>query len=321
MRCVLVGNYGVGNLGDEALREFFLENFSDVEWTVLSASPRNESEVHRLPCGFRSLFRPWWRTISAFRKADCVVFGGGTLFTDIESVYACVLWWWHAFIARLMKKPVLLAFQGIGPFRSKLGLRLAKWTVRNSVHLSVRDSASFERVKSWGMNKDIVQSFDPVYVVFSNSKVDVTESSTIVLIPRQNSGETFLIEACRVIQEHQGDPVRIVLMQPDHEKFIVERITSLAHGRSEVVAVKSVEQLLRAISDALLVVAERYHGALAAIALGVPLVVCPLDSGDKLDVLQELTGNGGALRRENMIKSVGDGYLALRDALSSLKTA
>ncbi|OGJ62751.1 hypothetical protein A3A67_03480 [Candidatus Peribacteria bacterium RIFCSPLOWO2_01_FULL_51_18] len=319
MHALLIGNYGVGNLGDEALRRFFLDNFPGVEWTVLSADPKGENEVCRLPAGIRSFFKPWWRTISAFRHADAVVFGGGTLFTDIESVFACFLWWWHAAVAGFLSKPVYLAFQGIGPFRTSWGLRLAKRVVDKSAFISVRDKASFERVQSWNMNKKIVQTFDPVYVVFSGIKVNLTESNTIVLIPRKNSGENFLIEASKIIQEHQGDPVRIIIMQRDHEHFVVDRIRSMVHGHFEVVEAVTEEDLVQAIEDALLVVAERYHGALAALALGVPLVVCPQDIGDKLDVLQELAEKDGKKDREEFIRLIGEGYLALKAALESIK--
>ncbi|MFA5800022.1 MAG: polysaccharide pyruvyl transferase family protein [Candidatus Peribacteraceae bacterium] len=315
MRCILVGNYGTGNLGDEALREFFLETFPGVEWTVLSARPSRQGEVPRLPCGLRSFFHPWWRTLRAYRRADAVVFGGGSLFTDVESVYACLLWWWHAFVARVFRKPVFLAFQGIGPFGSSLGKRLARWTVGHAAHVSVRDEASYQRVQSWNLNKEIVQTFDPVYAVFANIKFEVIECSRIVLVPRANSGEPFLIEASRVLDEHHGDPVRLVLLQPDHEEFVVQRITSLTRGLCEVVTVESVEQLIGALSDALVVVSERYHGTLAALALGLPTVVCPQDTGDKLDALRTLIEQGGAEERERLLALVGEGITALGKAM------
>jgi len=157
MRYLLIGNYGVGNIGDEALREYFFHSYSDVDWTVVSAHPRR-GEVPRFPLGVRSLLRPWWRTFHALHGSDGVVFGGGTLFTDVESVYACVLWWWHAFIARLFGKQVHLAFQGIGPFRTSLGERLARSVVASAATVSVRDLHSFERVKHWRMNKKIILS-------------------------------------------------------------------------------------------------------------------------------------------------------------------
>jgi len=113
VHCLLIGNYGAGNLGDELLREAHLRNETNVQWTVCSASPK-DGQLPRLPLGVRSfLTTPWWRTFTALRNVDAVVFGGGTLFTDGESIRACMLWWWHAFIAHVFGQPILLADQGI----------------------------------------------------------------------------------------------------------------------------------------------------------------------------------------------------------------
>ena len=115
MRCVLVGNYSVGNIGDEALKEYFLSEFPDISWSVVSANPTDPRDVPRLPLGIRSLFTNWWKTINAIRHADALIFGGGSLFTDIESVWACVIWRAYALLASWCKVPVMLAFQGAGP--------------------------------------------------------------------------------------------------------------------------------------------------------------------------------------------------------------
>jgi len=74
MRLLLVGNYGVGNLGDEALKEYFLTRFPEIDWIVVSANPRT-GEVARLPMGIRSFFwLRWMATLRAYREADGVVF-------------------------------------------------------------------------------------------------------------------------------------------------------------------------------------------------------------------------------------------------------
>ena len=164
MRALLIGNYGVGNWGDDALRDYFLTAFPEIEWTVVSASARPPVRpertipiVPRLPLGFRSLFRPWWRTLRAIARTDAVVFGGGSLFTDSESLFACFLWGMHACVARFFHRPVFLASQGIGPFRTRLGEGIARSVALRSAFLSVRDTASMARVETWGLNKKCIQ--------------------------------------------------------------------------------------------------------------------------------------------------------------------
>ena len=170
MKCVLIGNFGVGNLGDEALKEYFLQEFS-IDWTIVSAHPRASNEVARLPGGLRSFLGfKWVKTIAAYRQCGAVVFGGGSLFTDAESVFAVALWWLHAQCAFFFRKPVHLAFQGIGPFRTRLGERLSRSVCRKSATISVRDLQSYNRVGEWGLSRKCIQSFDPVISLIESQK-------------------------------------------------------------------------------------------------------------------------------------------------------
>jgi len=159
-----------------------------------------EREVPRLPLGFRSLLRPWWRTLSAFRSCDAVVFGGGSLFTDTESVKACFLWGWHAWMARVFHKPIILAFQGIGPFRTKMGEGVARRVVQWASFVSVRDDASFVRVRSLGKDTKIVQSWDPAILLMDEEKMPREPKNVFTVIPRGNIGEDFYVCASEVLQ-------------------------------------------------------------------------------------------------------------------------
>ncbi|MEK7137506.1 MAG: polysaccharide pyruvyl transferase family protein, partial [Patescibacteria group bacterium] len=143
MQYLLVGNYGVSNAGDEILREYFLERFPEIDWKVLSAHPE-KGEFPRFPAGLRSFFSlRWLSTLRELRKADGMVFGGGSLLTDTESVRACFIWFLHAAAAWLLHKPIILAFQGIGPFRTKAGEWCSRWVVRRAAFISVRDEESY----------------------------------------------------------------------------------------------------------------------------------------------------------------------------------
>jgi len=194
VKYLLVGNYGVGNLGDEALREYFLETYPEVEWVVVMGGAKGAkgtkgAKVCRLPFGLRSLFMtPWWRTIRSLQGSDGIVFGGGSLFTDTESSFACWLWWWHACVGWLFRKDLILAFQGIGPFRTGIGKALAKWVVKRAVFVSVRDQASLDRITSW--RSDVILSFDPILKAPKVLRVPKAPRSLLV-IPRRNSDRKF----------------------------------------------------------------------------------------------------------------------------------
>lgn len=308
MKAVLIGNYGVGNFGDEALKEYFLGAFPEVSWTVLSAHPKR-GELPRLPFGLRSfLTKPWWRTIAAIRGSDAVVFGGGTLFTDVESVRACLLWGFHAWVARLFHAPVFLAFQGVGPFRTRLGEGIARRVFSSAHFVSVRDEASLARVRGWGGDRAIVQTFDPILLAFRTAKSESDTKNVFIVIPRMNSGEK-LLAAVADIPRTAG--VRILLFQPSREQGIALKLR-LRFPRAEILSATTVAGLMHHLAGALHCISERFHGVLAAVAAGVPLTVISQAPGDKLALAGRLQDHAAI---DEAVRLAEAGEQALREAL------
>jgi len=309
MKCVLVGNYGVGNIGDEALKDYFLLQLSDVDWYVVSARPMETNQIPRLPLGLRSFFSGWQKTVSAIRHADALVFGGGSLFTDVESVWACVIWRAYAVVARMFGVPVILAFQGAGPWKTRLGRRLARKTYQQAAHVSVRDEESFARLSAFDLTQTPVLTFDPAFALFASHERRSVEGR-LVIIPRANANEKFFAAVEKKLTQHYRD-VRILLMQPDAtERRAGERLRALTGGKADVIELTSVTQFLDEISSAHTVVTQRYHGALAALAMQIPVEIVPQAAGDKMDTLAR-AGN----RTDEWLRAINTGAHALRDAL------
>ncbi|MBI3336533.1 polysaccharide pyruvyl transferase family protein [Candidatus Peregrinibacteria bacterium] len=334
MRYLLIGNYGVGNLGDEALRGYFLDAFpaapcsdakasttGEVEWVVVS------TDVPRLPLGARSFFgTPWWKTVRAYVKSDGIVFGGGSLFTDSESIKAPLLWWWHAVVAWVFRKPIFLAFQGVGPFRTTLGEWLTRWVVQHATFVSVRDRASFDRVRQW--RSDIVLTFDPVLISLSSAEypphwggmkggggdlfdplslsLSPREREMLVVIPRSNSGAVFIDRALAIYNQQSFDHVLILSLQPNCscEKAVCKKIQEHIPP-AQILSVHSLSEFSHIMVSASFILSQRYHGALAALALGVPFETMAQAEGDKLSMLKNTS-------KEEALKLVQDGEHALR---------
>lgn len=314
MKAVLIGNYGVGNFGDEALKDYFLSAFPEAEWTVLSARPAS-GELPRLPIGVRSFFTtPWGKTLGAIRRSDAVVFGGGTLFTDIESVKACFLWGLHVLAARFFRVPVYLAFQGVGPFQTRLGEGITRRVVRRARYVSVRDEASMVRVLSWKLNTQVVQAFDPVFLSFLRQKSEYRAQNVYILIPRHTSGASFL----RSLETHAENlrhvEIEIALFQPDdaRERKVVETLRR-RYPQASVRTIRTTEDLMAALARASHCVCERFHGALAAVAAGVPLTIVSQAAGDKLESVRALQQPGGI---DAALARAAEGEETLRTALS-----
>ncbi|MDO8648972.1 MAG: polysaccharide pyruvyl transferase family protein [Candidatus Peregrinibacteria bacterium] len=289
MRYLLAGNYGVGNLGDEALKDYFLKRFPDVEWIPLSATP-GSGEKPFLPSGLRSLFGfGWLLTLRSLRGSDGLVFGGGSLFTDVESVRACFTWWCHARICTLLRKPYFLAFQGIGPFRTRVGEWFARWAIRHAALVSVRDNPSAKRCEEWGLNKEIIQSFDPVFSLLSEGKQVGSTRKILIVIPRNNTAASLLQSLTALV--HRGwEEVHIVLMQGEESiGMTLKEYFSNWGVPVHMKSVVSLSDLHREVAVGSFVLTERYHGGIAALALGIPFEAIPQAPGDKLDSLSKLS--------------------------------
>ncbi|MBI3331529.1 polysaccharide pyruvyl transferase family protein [Candidatus Peregrinibacteria bacterium] len=317
MRFLLVGNYGARNVGDDALKHYFLTRFPEIEWAVLSARP-GSGEYPRLPLGMRSLLAtPWWKTLSAYAHADGLVFGGGSLFTDSESAFACVLWALHAWVARLFRVPVHLAFQGIGPFRSWLARACARSVLRRARFVSVRDALSASTVRSLAPNTKMIQSFDPVFSLNVEQKGPDRSQKIFSIIPRGNSQESFIRRAEELATEGGFSGMQILTLEASAaDRSMGERLQrALA---ATVHPVSDWGELLNRVAGSTLVLTERFHGALAAVRLGVPVEIIAHTPGDKLDALQRRLRESSASEiSTQFLSEVRVGEQALRSALQS----
>ncbi len=309
---LLVGNYGVGNLGDEALKEYFLEEFPEVSWKVVSAHPQR-GEYPRLPSGIRSFLDPrWLKTVRALWNSQGIVFGGGSLFTDTESVSACFIWGVHALFARFLGKKVILAFQGIGPFHSTVGEWCARKVCRSAVHISVRDSLSAERVQKMNVNTKVVHTFDPVFSLIHNKNFDSRSQKILIAIPRSNSGKSFEEMLQNIIQKDVWERVHILSMQPSdkRERAYCQRLADRLGTSTHFIDVFSLSSLLEEVSKGSTVVTERFHGGIMALALEKELHVVSQKPGDKLSTLLSVEPN-------TILLEIEKGKQGLQDALVS----
>ena len=78
----LVGAFGQGNPGDEALCAAFREQLADHELIVVSADPSDTARRH----GVRTVPNAALPTARAALSSDALVIGGGTIFKSLHRV-------------------------------------------------------------------------------------------------------------------------------------------------------------------------------------------------------------------------------------------
>lgn len=171
---LIIGSYGAGNLGDEAMLEVMLRELSpDYKCVVLSGNVQDTNKRHAIqahahfPFGFRSFLRfTWMKSLQALRHTDVVVLGGGGLFTDSQSKKAVYLWAWHVFVAKLFFKPVIVFANSFGPVEGKLEKIVTRWALRRCQKIILRDEQSKHELEKLGTFEAHV-GFDPV-ILFSS---------------------------------------------------------------------------------------------------------------------------------------------------------
>ena len=126
MKNILIsGYYGFNNTGDEAMIETMSTLLAkrDYGLIVLSSNPERTKELYNVQAYDRYKF---FEIVKAIKKSDMVISGGGTLFQDITSKKS--IWYYLGIVklAQLLGKKVCVAYQGMGPLKTKLYRKMTK---------------------------------------------------------------------------------------------------------------------------------------------------------------------------------------------------
>jgi polysaccharide pyruvyl transferase CsaB len=169
VRLAISGYYGFGNAGDEAVLGGILAAFKLKAGTepndawVLSGDPaatEREHGVHAVPRMDGKLIR------QAFRDADLIISGGGSLLQDVTSLRSLAYYLWTLALARRSGRPVFVYAQGIGPLRRAISRWVVRWFLARVDAITVRDEASAETLRRIGLRRAEVRvTADPVFAL------------------------------------------------------------------------------------------------------------------------------------------------------------
>lgn len=152
-KIIIIGNYGDGNIGDEAILdvlvdEIVITNTQPVDIVVPSRNPGKLEELHKKR--IRAISPE--RIIKEFISTDTIILGGGTVFSRYSGIYI----YFSLFLIILSKMSGKHAFfRGIGisgnlPFILEI---MIKFAIRFVEEISTRDIESFAIFKQMGFRK------------------------------------------------------------------------------------------------------------------------------------------------------------------------
>ena len=273
LRLLISGYYGAGNLGDEALLAGLLEALrgEPVTPVVASVDPRATARDH----GVASVDR--WRGLpGAILASDAVLSGGGGLLQDVTSHRSLRYYLGVLRFARLLRKPVVVFAQSLGPL-SDAGERRVRGALRG-VPLGLRDQPSLELAASLGLTAHAVAdtalllpALDGAQLRAPSALHALSADGALVLVPRAGypavgnvladlgrahlgaGGRLRIVVLHQAADAHEGD--RLLARLPEAERVVP---TSVAAARA-------------ALAGAHAIVSGRLHGMVLGAADGVPV--------------------------------------------------
>ena len=282
-KAIILGNYGVGNLGDEDMlsRVISLVNAKGYSSVVCCGSPKKVStigiEVCRfLPSGLRSLIKWLWSkayrtsievTKKQFNSSQTIIFGGGGLFVDTHWS-AILLWWIHLRYAVKSKKHIVMLSQTFS-ISKRLSAFLCIPLLKKVALIAVRDRASQNLLKTFGIASqylpDITFMREPEgkhpqilkkSVVLSLCKwgVDKQQREALVSVVKNLSVQGYTLIGTIFQSRHDND--YLVYQQLG----VPMRLITHHH------------EILEAIQSADLLIGMRYHAIAMAIRCATPFV-------------------------------------------------
>ncbi|MGM0445280.1 MAG: polysaccharide pyruvyl transferase CsaB [Bacillota bacterium] len=168
-RIVISGYYGFDNLGDEAILGSMIKMiktvYEDIEITVLSNKAEQTSERY----GVNSIYRyDIFEIVSAMRRSDVFISGGGSLLQDITSMKSVPYYLGLIFLAEVFNLKTVFFAQGVGPLNKKFNRFLVSKVLKNTDYISVRDKDSKELLEKIGLNRNVINiTDDPVYGLYN----------------------------------------------------------------------------------------------------------------------------------------------------------
>ena len=288
-RLLISGYYGFKNAGDEAILDAFIQSTKDlpcpVSVTVLSNTPEETAKKHGTPAVHRfkvlSVLRALWRS-------DALISGGGSLLQDKSSTRSIIYYLSIIRLARLMRKPVMLYANGIGPVDKPRNRRRVKKIVSRVNVLTLREESSREELLRIGVSGPPMQvTADPVFLLDEPDESLAIRALREAGVPGDRpligisvrtlrARENFVSEmarfADRLTQELGYYVVFLPMQMPQDVTMSRQVMEQMVHPSYLLSAELPPEALIGACGQMDLVIAMRLHTMLFAAHVTTPVI-------------------------------------------------
>ena len=258
----LVSGYiGFDNFGDEAIASVLtshLKLLNAEETVLLSSNPEKTAKLYNV----KSV--GMFKFLSAVKKTDVLISGGGSLLQDITSLKSLLYYLAVITSALIFKKKVIIFAQGFTPFRTKLGKFLTKQVLKKCYKITVRDSKSQNLLSEMGILSDLVA--DPVFGIEVNEHLH--QGIGVQLRDFHSVNDNFLYRLAEQIEKYfKSEEIKLISLQdsidlPLLEKF--EKILNKKEIKTKIYKNLSINDAIKTLSELEYLVGMRFHTNLVA---------------------------------------------------------
>ncbi len=310
----IVGYYGFGNLGDEALRLILSETLGRAGFSrlfFLVPMPDRHGEVNRAnPLA----------VFSAMRRSSAVLFGGGGLLQNRTSRRSLGYYLSLILLARLARRPVMLLGQGIGPIRGSLARYVTRGALRSVRRVGCRDRGSLAFVESLGLtgvlDGDLLFLLPPLEedgprARRPSPRIVLALKGTGVAVPRRAIHESarFL----RELHAKRDASFTLLVSFPKEDLALARAVEAQVQVPCQVVVPRTVGEASEELLAADLVISARLHALEIGLRAGIPLLALGEEA--------KITGFVGEVRAQTGLEIPSSSTLSPDMALHALDQA
>ncbi|GAJ04798.1 unnamed protein product, partial [marine sediment metagenome] len=232
------------------------------------------------------------------RDTDLFISGGGGLLQDSTGKGWSILYYLGLIlIAKIIKVPVMIYAQGIGPVNKQINKKLIKWILNKVDLITVRDNPSKELLENLGVAKpSIYVNSDPVFLLKKKNINNVINSHPFIrglinsdsrpligISVREYKGngldsKRIFAQAADYLIENYKAKIIFFPFKFDEDVHISKEIVSLMKNKAEVLKIKlEPEELLSVLSRLSLVVGVRLHSIIFSSMANIPFIAFNYD--------------------------------------------
>lgn len=292
---VLSGYYGFDNAGDEAVLKSIITDLkaldNTLKITVLSNNPKHTKETYHVESKNRWKLKTVFKTLL---EADLLISGGGSLIQDSSSKRGLFYYLGVIFMAKLLRKPVMIYAQGLGPIQDKFNRLMTGLIFSKANKITFRDEASkhlFDTISP--RKKEVTIVFDPVLGYEKPSETNIlmpSDKKRLLFALRDwpNLDKTELIKALEALS-HDYELYLLPMHKGSDTAFAKSILDSVHFPLTILRDDYDLDKLMGLFGEVDAVIAMRLHGLIIGANQEKPLIALSYDP--KCDSFMAMLGD------------------------------